>query len=302
MSTTTTDSKTTTATPPPSTTSKPEGWRLAPPGSGAGPYASIVEQCRLVDQLTALDVQLPEELVRLPATWAAVQALIEPRPLPSVGLRADAERITALVAAAARQRAEQNEVAVVIQQTERELLNDSACWFQSAADSILDRLRPQWDAAATAVTTAVAAGVRSGSVLRDASDGDVGLWRAAYGRGGGTDVLSAIASARVAMSQACAVVPAESAPFGADFSICFNAPKGWWSRTGRSWEQVPDPQLLSIADSAALRWQRRPSVYADANAEAHHRRQHDHDIDLDVARRASPADLNLDAVAGRFKG
>jgi len=292
----------TTTTTPPTAATPPEGWRLAPPGRSVT-MGDINAVIRLVAQLADLDVTLPDEITRLTATWQAVEDLRKPDPRPAAGLLADADQLAAMVRGEAQQRAVLAEVGAVIAQVEHEILFDATSWFQHSADVVLDQLRPGFDRAAAEVRAAVDGGVTSTMGLRDAPDDAVALWRAAYGRGAATDQLSAVASARYALSESCWVAPLETGVFNqGDLSVAFNAPAGWWRRTPRLWEQVPAPRLLSVGDAAALRWERRAPVFADAGAEAHHRRLNDSDIDLDVARRASPADLNLGAVAGGFKG
>lgn len=289
----------TTTTTPPTTATPPEGWRLAPPGRSTGPLGSLVAVARLTDQLQQLNVTLPVEIARLSATWATLSGLHQPKPEPAAGLLADADQIVGMATAAAQQRAVQAQVAGVVDRVERELLSDATSWYQHNADAVLDQMRPSFDKAAAAVTAAVAAGVHSStSRLGDLPDDAVKLWRAAYGNGAATSQLNAMAAARHALSESCWVTPMEvgwNQP--SDMSPAFNAPAGWWNRIGRSWEQVPDPRLLPTADSLALRWERRPSVYADERAEAHHRQQGGA---LNVARQPGLNDLSLADVVGKI--
>lgn len=239
---------TTTTAPSTTTSSRPEGWRLAPPGRSTGPLGHISQVARLTDQMTALDVRLPAEITRLSATWATLDDLRQPKPEPAVGLLADADTITGMVLAAAQRRATLAEVGVVIDQMERELLSDATSWYQHHADDVIDQLRPSFDAAARAVRGAVSAGVTSTMGLRDAPDDAVTLWRAAYGRGAATDQLSAVASARYALSESCWIAPMETGVSNrGDFSVAVGAPAGWWDHIGRSWETVANPQLCRLA-------------------------------------------------------
>lgn len=290
----------TVTTTAPTTTSKPGGLRLAPPGRSVGPLGHPVVVVRLVEQLTGLGVTLPTELVRFGETYKALDTLREPAPESVVGLLADADQVVGMVLAAAQRRAVLAEVGPVVDQVHRELLSDGASWFQANADDVIDQLRPGFDAAAAAVRKAVAAGVHSTTGrLGDLPDNALMLWRAAYGRGAATDQLSAIASARYALSESCWVAPMETGVSNrGDFSVAFNAHAGWWDRTGRSWEQVADPQLLPVSDAKSLRWERRPSVYADRKAEDWDRKRLA-DTDRTAARQPAAADLSVADLAGK---
>lgn len=292
---------TTTAAPPTTTSSTPaEGWRFALPGRSTGPLGHPVVVVRLIEQLTGLGVKLPAELVRFRETFEALDALRQPDAEPVVGLRADADQVAAMVMAAAQRRAVLAEVGSVVDQVHRELLADGASWFQANCDSVLDQLRPGFDKAAAAVRAAVKAGVGSTTGrLGDLPDNAIALWRNAFGSGAATDVLNRIASARYALSESCWIAPMETGVSNrGDFSVAFNAHAGWWDRIGRSWETVTNPQLLSIGDTLALRWERRPSVYADRKAEDWDRKRLA-DTDRTAARQPAPADLDVADVAGR---